>query len=60
MLISTLTVAALAIMVERAVETQFGIAGVIGLMVLRTGLRKRNVTCVCVGLTVLVMLAVNV
>jgi hypothetical protein len=59
MLVSTLTVAALAIMLEKVVETQFGVAGVIGLMLLRTGIRKRNITCASVGLTVLVMLVLN-
>ena len=40
-------------------EVQFGLPGVIGLLILRTGLRKRNFTCTCVGITVLVMLGLN-
>lgn len=58
-MVSTIAVAALAILVERAVETQFGLAGVIGLMILRSGFRNRNFTCASVGMTVLVMLIVN-
>ncbi|MGK5533680.1 hypothetical protein [Streptomyces sp. URMC 129] len=59
MLVSTITVAALGIAVERAVEIQFGLPGLIGLLILRTGMRKRNYTCTCVGTTVLVTLLVG-
>ncbi|WP_049567796.1 hypothetical protein [Streptomyces sp. SBT349] len=59
MLITTITVAAFGIAVERAVEIQFGLPGLIGLLILRTGVRKRNYTCVCVGSTVLVTLLVG-
>ncbi|AKG44464.1 hypothetical protein H7827_12590 [Streptomyces sp. JH002] len=59
MIVSTIIAAALAIVVDEAVEVQFGLPGVIGLLILRTGLRKRNFTCICVGITVLVMLGLN-
>ncbi len=60
MLVSTIVIAALGITVERAVEIQFGLPGLIGLLILRTGMRKRNTTCTCVGATVLVMLALSI
>ncbi|WP_326597613.1 hypothetical protein [Streptomyces sp. NBC_01803] len=59
MLVSTITVAAFGIAVERAVEIQFGLPGLVGLLILRTGLWKRNYTCACVGTTVLVTLLVG-
>ncbi|WP_059005799.1 hypothetical protein [Streptomyces specialis] len=59
MLISTITVAALGIAVERAVEIQFGLPGLVGLLILRTGLQRRNYTCAWVGTTVLVTLLVG-
>ncbi|MDB1087949.1 hypothetical protein PJ985_10265 [Streptomyces sp. ACA25] len=59
MVTSTLVVAVLAIVVERVVETRFGLAGVIGLLLLRTGIRHRNATCGCVGATVLLMLVLD-
>lgn len=59
MLVSTLIVGILAVAVERAVEAEFGLPGIIGLMMLRTGIRKRNLTIACVGVTVLVMLVVS-
>ncbi|MDT0322128.1 MULTISPECIES: hypothetical protein [unclassified Streptomyces] len=58
MIVSTIAVAALGIAVERAVDIQWGLPGLIGLLILRTGLRKRNFTCACVGTTVLVTLFV--
>ncbi|RKN41811.1 hypothetical protein [Streptomyces hoynatensis] len=58
MLVSTIAVAALGIAVERAVDIQWGLPGLIGLLILRTGLNKRNFTCACVGTTVLMTLAV--
>ncbi|RBM17857.1 MULTISPECIES: hypothetical protein [Streptomyces] len=59
MLVTTIAVAAFGIAVERMVEIQFGLPGLIGLMILRTGVRTRNYTCVCVGSTVLVTLLVG-
>jgi hypothetical protein len=59
MLVSTVAVAAVGLAIERAVEIQFGLPGLIGLLILRTGVRNRNVTCASVGATVLVMLLVN-
>ncbi|GAA3848180.1 MULTISPECIES: hypothetical protein [Streptomyces] len=59
MLVSTIIVAAFGIATEQAVEVQYGLPGLIGLLILRTGLRKRNFTCACVGTTVLVTLAVG-
>lgn len=56
MLVSTLFAAALAMTVERVVEIQLGLPGVIGLLLLRTGIRKRNAACASVGATVLAML----
>ncbi|GAB2879000.1 hypothetical protein [Streptomyces hainanensis] len=57
-MVSTIALAALGIAVERAVDIQWGLPGLIGLLILRTGLRKRNFTCACVGTTVLVTLVV--
>jgi hypothetical protein len=57
MLVSTIAVAALSVVAEQAVEIQFGLPGLIGLLILRTGLRHRNANAACVGVTVLVMLA---
>ncbi|MDT0343373.1 hypothetical protein [Streptomyces litchfieldiae] len=59
MLVSTIAVAAFGIAVERAVEIQFGLPGLIGLLILRTGVHRRNFTCACVGATVLVTLLVG-
>jgi hypothetical protein len=59
MIVTTVVTAALGIAVERAVEIQWGLPGLIGLLILRTGLRKRNFTCACVGATVLVTLVVT-
>ncbi|MDT0305560.1 hypothetical protein RM780_01080 [Streptomyces sp. DSM 44917] len=59
MLVSTITVAAFGIAVERAVEIQFGLPGLIGLLILRTGMRRRNRTCTSVGATVLLTLLVS-
>ncbi|MGP4109998.1 hypothetical protein ACTWP5_03655 [Streptomyces sp. 4N509B] len=59
MLVSTIVVAALGILVERAVEIQYGLPGLIGLLILRTGIRHRSSNCACVGATVLAMLAFN-
>jgi hypothetical protein len=59
MLVSTIVVAAVGIVLERAVELQYGLPGLIGLLIMRTGFRKRNVTCTAVGVTVLVTLAVS-
>lgn len=60
MLVSALAVAALALLVERAVEFQLGLPGVIGLMVLRTGISKRSAAVAAVGATVLIMLLLQV
>lgn len=57
MLVSTIVVATLGLMVERAVEIQFGLPGLIGLVILRIGIRHRNANCACIGATVLIMLA---
>jgi hypothetical protein len=59
MIVSEIAVAAFGIAAERAVETQFGLPGLIGLMILRTGIRRRNTTCAWVGATVLVTLLVG-
>jgi hypothetical protein len=59
MLVSTIVVAALGVVAEQAVEIQFGLPGIIGLLILRTGIRHRNTNCACVGATVLVMLALR-
>jgi hypothetical protein len=55
-LVSALAVAALALLVERVVEVQLGLPGVIGLMLLRTGVSKRSAAVAGVGATVLIML----
>ncbi|MEV1010790.1 MULTISPECIES: hypothetical protein [Streptomyces] len=59
MLVSTIAVAALGIALERAVEGHLGFPGLIGLLILRTGLGRRNFTCTCVGASVLVTLVVT-
>ncbi|UCM89608.1 hypothetical protein [Streptomyces marincola] len=59
MLVTTVIVAAFGIAVERAVEIQFGLPGLIGLLILRTGVRGRNFTCACVGTAVLATLLVG-
>ncbi|MGP3968481.1 hypothetical protein [Streptomyces sp. 6N223] len=59
MLVSTIVVAALGVVAEQAVEIQFGLPGIIGLLILRTGIRHRNTNCACIGATVLVMLALH-
>ena len=59
MLVSALTLAALALLVERIVEVQLGLPGIIGLMLLRTGYSKRSAAVGGVGATVLVMLVLK-
>ncbi|WP_165984885.1 hypothetical protein [Streptomyces sp. YIM 98790] len=59
MLVQVLVLAALGLAVEKAVETQFGLAGVIGLLLLRIGVSTRNAVCGSIGATVLVMLVLN-
>lgn len=59
MLVSTIIVAAVGLMMERAVEVQYGLPGLIGLLILRTGYHQRNATCTAVGATVLATLAVS-
>ncbi|SFC26461.1 hypothetical protein [Streptomyces aidingensis] len=59
MLTQVLVLAALGLAVEKAVETQFGLAGVIGLLLLRIGVSRRNAVCASIGATVLVMLVLN-
>jgi hypothetical protein len=59
MLVSTIAVAAVGLVVEQAVEIQFGLPGIIGLLILRIGIRHRNTNAACVGATVLVMLALS-
>ncbi|WP_129841770.1 hypothetical protein [Streptomyces sp. RFCAC02] len=59
MLVSTIVVAALGIALERAIEGHLGFAGLIGLLILRTGLGRRNFTCTCVGTSVLATLVLT-
>jgi hypothetical protein len=59
MLVSTIAVAIVGLVAEQAVEIQYGLPGLVGLLILRTGVRNRNANCACVGATVLVMLALS-
>lgn len=56
MLVTALFLAALGLLAERVVEVQLGLPGVIGLMLLRTGISRRSAAVGGVGATVLVML----
>jgi hypothetical protein len=60
MLVTALALAALALLVERIVELQLGLPGIIGLMLLRTGFSKRSAAVGSVGATVLIMLVLKI
>lgn len=56
MLITELVVVGLTISVEQLVETQFGVPGLIALLLMRTGVVKRSFGCVVVGVAVMAAL----
>ncbi|WP_103504674.1 MULTISPECIES: hypothetical protein [Streptomyces] len=58
MLVTGLLVAALAVFVERLVEVQLGLPGVVGLLLLRTGLTTKSGVCVSIGTLLLIVLVI--
>ncbi|MEU4683690.1 hypothetical protein [Streptomyces xinghaiensis] len=51
-----LFVAVVVVCFEQLVESRFGAAGVVGMLMLSIGVKARNVTCSCVGAVMLALL----
>ncbi|MFX4291632.1 MULTISPECIES: hypothetical protein [Streptomyces] len=58
MIVTSLLVAALAVAVERVVEVQLGLPGIVGMLLLRTGITTKSGACVIVGSVLLFALVI--